>query len=276
MTFKTIMVHMKLGQANSDLLPIASDMAKKFGARVIGIAACQPMPMAYSDGYAPAMFVDQDREEINRDIKVAETEFLAAFQGWTGGTEWRSATIFETVANYVSRESRSCDLIITSGNAIDPHENGRRERPGDIVMQAGRPVLVVPRSASTLNFDHMAVAWKNSREARRAVADALPLLGLAKHVTVLQIGHEDEQERVTAQLTEVCEWLKPHNIAAVPKFVALDQGDNSYQLNAAIEALGAGIVVAGAYGHSRLREWALGGVTRDLLLQADYCTMLSH
>ena len=232
--------------------------------------------MVYSDGYTPGMFVEQDRAEIDREIKVAKDEFFAAFQTTTGGAEWRSATIYETVANYVSRESRSCDLVITSGISLDPNDTARIEKPGDIVMQAGRPVLVVPRTAETLNMDRMAVAWKSTREARRAIADGLPLLGLAKHVTVFEIAHEDEQKRVKRQLNEVCEWLKTHNIAAEPKFVASAKGDDSYQLNAAIEALGASVVVAGAYGHSRLREWALGGVTRDLMLQANYCTMLSH
>ena len=276
MTFKTLMVHMKLGHENSDLLRITGSLATRLDARVIGIAAFPPTALIYGDGYTPGNFVERDIEEIDREIKVAETEFFAAFQNWIGGAEWRSATIYETVANYVSRESISCDLVITSGGSFDPNDTARPEKPGDIVMQAGRPVLVVPRTVKTLSIDRMAVAWKNTREARRAIADGLPLLGLAKHVTVLEIAHEDEQKRVTGQLTEVCEWLKTHNVTAEPKFVASAKGGDSDQLNAAIEALDAGVVVAGAYGHSRLREWALGGVTRDLMLQANYCTMLSH
>ena len=276
MTFKTVMVHMKLGQGNSDLLQITSSLAARFGARVVGIAACSPTAVVYSDGYAPGIFVEQDRDEINREIKAAETEFFGSFQNWAGGAEWRSAVIYETVATYVSRESRSSDLVITSGRSFDPDDTARPEKPGDIVMQSGRPVLVVPRKVETVSIDRMAVAWKNTREARRAIADALPLLRLAQHVTILEIAHEDEQKRVSEQITDVCGWLKTHNIEAEPKFVASAKGDESYQLNFAIEALRANIVVAGAYGHSRLREWALGGVTRDLMVQANYCTMLSH
>ena len=276
MTFKTLLVHMMLGHGNSDLLRITSSLATRLGARVIGIAACAPTAMVYSDGYTPGMFVEQDREEIDREIKVAKHEFFSVFQKATGSAEWRSATIYETVANYVSRESLACDLVITSGISLDPNDTARPAKPGDIVMQAGRPVLVVPRTTNTLNIDRMAVAWKNTREARRAISDGLPLLGLAKDVTVFAMAREDEQKPVTSQLAEVCEWLKTHNIAAEPKFVASTKGDDSYQLNAAIEALGASVVVAGAYGHSRLREWALGGVTRDLMLQANYCTLLSH
>ena len=119
MPFKTLMVHMKLGHANSDLLRITSSLAAGFDARVVGIAACPPTAMIYSDGYIPGNFIEQDREEIDREIKAAETEFFGAFQNWAGGTEWRSATIYESVASYVSRESRSCDLVITSGISRD-------------------------------------------------------------------------------------------------------------------------------------------------------------
>jgi nucleotide-binding universal stress UspA family protein len=257
-------------------LRVTSDLAKRFDARVIGIAACQPTPMVYSDGYASGTFVAEDREEIDRETRLAEAEFSKAFEGTAIGTEWRSATMFETVADYVARECRSADLVITSAHSLDPHDTARPEKPGDIVMQAGRPVLVVPRTANSLNSDRMAIAWKNTREARRAAADARPLLALAKHVTILEIAHEDERTRVTTQLVEVCGWLRTHGIAAESKFVTATKGDDGYQLNSAVETLGVGVVVAGAYGHSRLREWALGGVTRDLTLQANYCTMLSH
>jgi nucleotide-binding universal stress UspA family protein len=276
MTFKTLMVHMKLGNANGDLLRIAVDLAGRFDARVIGIAAAQPAPMVYTDGYAPGMFVEEDRAEIDREIGVAEAEFTAAFAGSPTATEWRSATIYETVADYVARECRSADLVITSGVSADPHDTARTERPGDIVMQVGRPVLVVPRTANTLKFENMVVAWKNTREARRAISDALPLLGVATRVTIMEIGPDSDRERIEAQLSGICGWLKTHAIEAESAFVPTTTGDDAFQLNAAVEKLGTDVVIAGAYGHSRLREWALGGVTRDLTLQASYCSLLSH
>lgn len=276
MTYRTLMVHLKVGHANEDLLRVTSDLADRYDAKVIGIVACQPTPMVYSDGYSPGAIVEIDRTEIDREIKVAEAEFRAAFQGKKTATEWRSATIFESVADYVSRECASADLIITSGLSLDPHDTARPEKPGDIVMQAGRPVLVVPRTANTLKFDRVVIAWKNTQESRRAVTDALPLLNRATSVTVLELAHKDEEARVTAQLTDLCAWLETHGITAEPKFVPSGKGDDAYQLDAAIEVLGTDVVVAGAYGHSRLREWALGGVTRDLLFQASYCTLLSH
>ena len=189
MTYRTLMVHLKVGHANEDLLRVTSDLADRYDAKVIGIVACQPTPMVYSDGYSPGAIVEIDRTEIDREIKVAEAEFRAAFQGKKTATEWRSATIFESVADYVSRECASADLIITSGLSLDPHDTARPEKPGDIVMQAGRPVLVVPQTANTLKFDRVVIAWKNTQESRRAVTDALPLLNRATSVTVLVTMH---------------------------------------------------------------------------------------
>ena len=276
MTFKTLMVHMKLGHTNSDLLGVAADLAKWCDVRVIGIAACQPTPLVTSDGYLLGTFVEEDLKEIDRELKVAETEFCAAFSGSSTATDWRSATVYEAVADYVARQCRAADLIITSSLCHAPNDTARPESPGDLLMQAGRPVLIVPRTQSTLDIGHIVIAWKNTREARRAIADALPLLALARKVTVLELASAHERARVMAQLTDVCGWLKTHGIAAEPDFLASTTGEDSAQLNAAFEASGAGVVIAGAYGHSRFREWALGGVTRDLALQATYCTMLSH
>lgn len=269
------MVQLLPGRTNSSLLALARDLATRIGAKVIGIAACQPASMAYQTVTSPALFVDQDRRDIAQRIKETEDEFRLAFDDHPSGIEWRSATVYETVADYISRECRSVDLLITS-NALEAQDTAERHDPGDIVLQAGRPVLVVPSNIAALDPSRMAIAWKNTREARRAVGDALPLLALADHVTLLEVADEDERPRVDEQLFEMCIWLASHKIIAEPRFVPRSGGKDSEQLNAALEAIGATTVVAGAYGHSRLREWALGGVTRDLTLRARYCSLLSH
>ena len=276
MTFKTLMVQMKMGHANGDLLAVAVRLAKWCDARVIGIAACQPTPLVTSDGYALGTFVEEDLKEITRELNVAEAEFSAAFSGSTTATEWRSETVYEAVPDYVARQCRSADLIVTSGLPQDPHDTARPESPGNLVMQAGRPVLIVPRTLNALDLKRVAIAWKDTREARRAIADALPLLVLAEDVTILELAHADERARVVDGLADICSWLATHGVKANPKFLPLEKGSDSEQLNASFEAIGASVVIAGAYGHSRPREWALGGVTRDLSLRATYCTLLSH
>jgi nucleotide-binding universal stress UspA family protein len=142
-------------------------------------------------------------------------------------------------------------------------------------MQVGRPVLVVPTGAKVIALDCVLVAWKDTRETRRAILDALPLLKKAAHVTLAEIAVEDRLALARKHLEEVVVWLGRHGVKAEGA-ASLSTGEDASQLYAIAKERGADVIVAGAYGHSRLREWVLGGVTRDLLLRADLCAFVSH
>lgn len=115
----------------------------------------------------------------------------------------------------------------------------------------------------------------NARETRRAISDALPLLKAATEVTIVEIASERCLDEARAHLADVVSWLKRHGIEST-SMVTKAGRDDATELYAIARDKGADVIVAGAYGHSRLREWALGGVTRDLLLRADRCTLVSH
>jgi nucleotide-binding universal stress UspA family protein len=118
------------------------------------------------------------------------------------------------------------------------------------------------------------VAWKDTREARRAVVDALPLLHKAKDISVIEIV-EGEASRNAAQerVNDVAAWLKRHDVLAFPK--VLHAASEAEQIDR-IWKTEADIVVAGAYGHARLREWVFGGVTRNLITRSQRCSFLAH
>lgn len=275
MTYATLMVHLDLGRSNAGLLQIASDLAVRFHAGVIGIAACQPMQIVYGDGYVSGDFIEKDREEIERQMKEAEAEFRSALQPHVGTLEWRSTVTFETLSDYLARNARSADIVITnvaSGRLLD---TSRRLNAGDLVMQVGRPVLIVPPAADKLKLERVVVAWKDRRETRRAAFDALPFLKKAAHVVVVEIAAEEELDAARTRLEDVVTWLKHHGVVAV-SLPSRSSGDDASRLNAIAHEQRADVIVAGAYGHNRVREWALGGVTRDLLLRADRCSLLSH
>jgi nucleotide-binding universal stress UspA family protein len=272
MAYKTLMVHLNLGRTNADLLQVTSELANRLEAKVIGLSLFQYIQMIYTDGFTPVTYPMEDTEILNHKTKAAEAEFNEAFRATPFGTEWRAATIYEAVADYVSSECCNADLLITSGYSVDPHNNAA----ADIVMQAGRPVLIVPMGITALKLNHVVIASRNTREARRAIADALPMLKVAKRVTVLEIAYSDERARVTDHLDEIISWLRTHDVDAEAKFVASDGGGDAFLLNSVVKEIGADLVVAGAYGHSRVREWAFGGMTHDLLRATDYCTLLSH
>jgi nucleotide-binding universal stress UspA family protein len=274
MTYATLMVHLELGRSNTGLLRVAGDLAARFEARVIGVAACQPMPMYYADGYSGDM-IEQDRVEMAREIKAAEDEFRRALHGAVTEIEWRSTVAFGLVADYLAAEARAADLVLTGVAHGDMFDASRAVDTGDLVMQVGRPVLIVPLVAEALKLEHVLVAWKDTREARRAVVDALPFLKRVARVTVAAIASADDIATDRTKLEDVARWLKWHGVVA-SCVASPPTGDDATALYALAQDQGADLIVAGAYGHSRLREWVLGGVTRDLLLSKDRYALVSH
>jgi nucleotide-binding universal stress UspA family protein len=180
------------------------------------------------------------------------------------------------LAEYLACQARSTDLFIIGVDRNDSmFDTSRHVNIGDLVMQAGRPVLIVPRTAGTFDLARVVIGWKDTSESRRAVVDALPILKKAMHVSVVEIAAEADLAAARVHLDDVVLWLKRHGVIA-ESVAAPSTGDDASRLNDIARERRADLIVAGAYGHSRLREWALGGVTRDLLLRADRCSLVSH
>jgi nucleotide-binding universal stress UspA family protein len=275
MSYATLMVHLELGRSNAGLLQIAVDLAERFQAKVIGIAARQPLQMVYGDGYVSGDLFERDREEICKEMKDAEAEFRIALQPRVPVIEWRSTQTFANLADYLCDEARCADLIVTGVASGDMFDSSRAVDTGALVMEAGKPVLLVPKTATSLKLERVLVAWKDSRETRRAVADAVPLMKRATQVSVVEIATAENLPSAQQHVADVVAWLKCHAIKAEGR-ARVSTGDDAAGLYAVAQDQGADVVVAGAYGHSRLREWVLGGVTRDLLLSADRCSFISH
>ena len=275
MTYATLMVHLQLGRPNAGLLLTASNLAERFQAGVIGVAACQPIQLVYSDGYIAGDVFERDREQKDKEIRDAEAEFRTAFRARANTLEWRSTVTLASTSEWVVDEARSADLVITGVAAADMFDPGHCADVGELVMRAGRPVLVVPPGAGTPRLEHAMIGWKDTRETRRAVADALPLLQKMTCVTVAEVAGKDDLAAARSHVGDVAGWLARHGVMA-DTLVAQQDGDDAAQLDSIARDRGADLVVAGAYGHSRLREWALGGVTRSLLKHLDRCSLLSH
>lgn len=275
MTIATAMVSLAVNQPNEALLDVAGQVAEQFGALVIGIAASMfSPPMYFAEGDFGQKLIEEGQAAIAQRMIELDRQFRDAMNGRAREVEWRSA--MELPARYVAREARAADLLIVSGVGAALADPFAMAGPSDLVMQTGRPLLVVPATVRWLDLRSALVAWKDGPEARRALADSLPLLRKAGDVTVAGIV-EDARARagVTKEVEDVVAWLSRHGIAAraqVPDKV----GDAAAQIERIAATTGAGLVVAGAYGHSRFREWVLGGVTRHLIQQMDRCVLLSR
>lgn len=275
MDYKTVMVGLALDRPNDACLAMAGDLAERFGTRVIGVAASDlRAPMYFAEGDFAQKLLDDEAAAIRKRLSDLEAGFRAAIGKRAASVEWRSARAMP--GRFLAQQARAADIVVLgarAGSIVDPTAAAD---PGDIVMQAGRPLLVVPPAAQWLDLRSVLVAWKDVREARRAVFDALPILAAAKEVTIAEIREQDsDRAAALSHVADVAAWLRGHGVAAntvVPDMA----GDVSEQLDRIAANVGAGAIVAGAYGHSRLREWVLGGVTRHLATEQRRCAFLSR
>lgn len=274
MTYSTLLTHLELDGANDAVCAVSARLANVMGADVIGVAACQPL-RSYIElpaGEAIEMY----RIETVQEMKAAEAHFRAALRGKAKNVEWRSDVTWRDLADYIAAQSRAADLIVTAP-AInsDLLDTTRRTDIGALVMAAGRPVLIVPPETRGLDLKSAVIACKDTPETRRAVLDALPLLKLAEQVAIVEIAPKADIPGAFARVRDVAGWLERHEIEA-EVLVQQTKGRDVDSLYRVLEDRHCDLVVAGAYGHSRLREWSFGGVTMDLLVSPDRCALLSH
>lgn len=268
-----VLVHADRSPASARRAGLAADLAARLGAGLTGASAGMP----YIPAYAPfgETFISLQTEVITaaqRDVTAALSAAEAAFRKMAGkDAAWRQSLTTSSAA-LLSTLSRSADLVIAGPSAPGEDDPLLGVEVSDLVMSAGRPILVTPHSMERLSAKSAVVAWKDTRESRRAVFDALPLLLKSEEVVVATAGSGDDIRGAS----DVATWLKSHGVNAT----ALSE--NSSDAGAA-EALaniaarqGADLIVAGAFGHSRTREWVFGGVTRSLLSRSKTAVLFSH
>lgn len=276
MTYATVMVSLALDQLNTARLQVAGELAERFEAHIVGIAAARfAPPLYFTDGAEAQRLIHQEEGSVKRRLADLEAQFRAATRARGGRVEWRSATDFPT--RYVLAQARCADIIISGGQSPTFSDAFSMADPRDLVMQTGRPLLVVPDQTNWLDLRSVLVAWKDTPEARRAVADALPMLCKAKDVVVVEIPEtDDDRSAVMADLGDVAAWLARHGVTATARVPEQGNETTAVQLERIAGDVGAGLIVAGAYGHSRFRELILGGVTEYLVRQTARCVLLSH
>lgn len=275
MSYRTLMTVPILGRTNAVLLETTAGLARKIDAGVIGIAACRPVHAICRDYPIPASVFEEDRKQIERQIHDTELQFRSALAGHSGSVEWSAHTCLESLAAHVARESVLADLIVVSLNPDGtPGDTTRQPDLCDLVMQAGRPVLLVPSSQPSAGLDRVLVGWKDTRESRRAIADSLPLLAKATDVTVVAIEDAGGAADARSGVARVQTWLARHGIAAKTRTVAPHKA-NAQQLIGIAREMSADLVVAGACGYVRQGQWVLGGITNELL-NGDTCALVSH
>ncbi|MDB5362146.1 MAG: putative universal stress protein UspA-like [Rhodospirillales bacterium] len=275
MSFKDLLVIVDGDSANPSPLALAAWLAGRFEAHLVGLhPSSTARASLYSANFGTELFDDAMRKTfaaLERRAVDARTSLEAAARCNGIQAEWRVARGFpgpETVLN-----GRYADLVIL-GQCWSDYDGLRYPDPTDVVLDVGCPVLVVPRAGQFERIErHALIAWNGSRESARAVRDALPLLKRVAKVTVLAVNSEGGGEEPGA---DIALHLARHGITVeIDQSTAPDMDVADVLLSHASD-LGSDLIVMGAYGHARMRETILGGVTRSMLAQMTVPVLMSH
>jgi len=278
--YKDLLVVADATPAAGRRMEVAADLAARFQAHLTGLYAVSvPDPLAYPM-YMEGALMAKALEEATARAEQRAAEAHRAFDDVAGrygvAAEWR--TVHGLPNAVVPLHARYADLTIIG--QIDPEQpdTDALPRPEDVALAAGRPVLVVPYVGRFESVGRRAVvAWNASREATRAVNDALPLLAAADVVTVLAInpkhGNKGHGEEPGA---DIALHLARHGVKAQVEQAVSDELDPGQLLLSRAADLSADLIVMGAYGHSRMRELVLGGMTRTILRSMTAPAFLSH
>ena len=270
-SFATMMVHVDVARDCEQRVQLALALAHRFEATLIGVAG---LPLNPSFAAGGVVLYREPSEDHCRAVGARLDEMGRRFRAkgqHLKQVEWRAA--LELPYELVSREARAADLIIvgTRHGAGSVHE---LVDPGAILLRAGRPLLVAPDVVIPTQLRRVVVAWKDTRECRRAVRDALPFLHKAEDVLI--VGIEEGQSDNAATLSDVAQYLRRHRVVAPREIWRRARGPVVAELLHLVRDEGADLIVAGGYGHSRLGEWIFGGVTHELLTSTPVCCVLSH
>ncbi len=276
MPFKDLLVIADNDPTYASRLDVALALATEHQAHLTGLHVMpRPLTQAYNETPIPESVEKAQRLEVEEAARRAAAVFAERAGRTTVPTEWRVAE--GDVVRVASEHARYADLtMVPQGIEIGSASADLTALPEELALAVGRPVLVIPRYGSFPKVGtQVLVAWNGSREATRAVHDALPLLRLAERVTVLSIDPDSDAERRLPG-ADIALHLARHGVTVRTESITgaeIAVGDLllSYAADHEID-----LIVMGAYGHTRLRERVLGGATRSLLRHMTAPVLMSH
>lgn len=277
MSYKTVLVHADTSMHAAGRIRLAAQVANSEGAHLIGVAVTGVSRFMFPDTGAPlappvvANFAvtmrEHARKALDQFLHIARAEGVASHEARLVDDDPEGALVLM---------SRYADLVVLS--QTDPaHQvaGAVRQLPEYVMLNIARPVLLAPYAGRVDQLCGSAmVAWDGSLEAARALGGALPLLRCASAVIVAQFQRAEVVEPAT-QAADLTAWLARHGIRATvaEQHVDIDEGNALLSLASDMQA---DLVVMGGYGHSRLRELLLGGVTKTMLESMTVPVLMAH
>lgn len=285
MTLKNILLHVDITRACDGREDAAIALASEHEAHLTALYCIGEI---HIEGWAEWP-MDLIEEQKSKAVEYAERtlkRFREKAERAGISYETRSSHVYvNRIGEHIALHARYCDLVILGQNDPDDQATGGPRVVEDVLFSCGRPVLVVPYIGAPghgreggVSFGHNAmVAWDAGREAARAVNDALPLLERARQVEVVAVNpdkglrhHGDEPG------ADIALHLSRHGIEVEVKVVEARDLGTADTILSRISDRGGDLLVMGGYGHGRMREMVLGGVTRNILSHMTVPVLMSH
>jgi nucleotide-binding universal stress UspA family protein len=264
MTLAAIMVSVDFDQASKARISLAAKLAARFKSLLIGVAGWPLLKHGHEKASDTELPGTGSVERASKELEGLEETFRKIAGEITDRVEWRSSMNFPR--EMIATEARAADLVVIGQGSL-PGDIYHTYDPGTIILAAGRPVLVVPHQIDRLEASRILIAWKETREARRAVRDALPFLKEAKEV-IIAAAETPGSEDTHAEIADVARFLERHHVSVGQQVSTAASDDEEAILFEVAKQHHVNLIVAGAYGRTRVSEWIFGGVTRHLLLNS--------
>lgn len=273
--YKTVLVHVDRHKRCPARLDLAFTLGRQFDAHVVGLHAVTFTPIpSYALAESGAAVEAAYRAGLDRNRNDAMALFKAAAKrAGNSSAEWRSS--LEDAVEAVSMHARYADLVVIGQTQPDSGSGVEPDFPAQLALRSGRPILIVPYAGK---FDSVGkrvlIAWDGGREATRALTDALPLLQRAESVQVASFNPKRRTDGVPG--ADIGLYLARHGVKVDVAHQTVRNLDIGNQLLSRTADQAADLIVMGAYGHSRLQEMVLGGVTRTILESMTVPVLMAH
>lgn len=280
MSYKTVLVHLNDERRAARLIAYATEFAEAHNAHLIGVFIV-PLPVVLNEwpDIAIAEMIEAQRKAYREEAERIATTFRSMTKNMSRPSEWRAVeSQYATVADALVENARMADIVITAQADSKWHLTSTLDAPEAVIMESGRPVLVIPNAGDLQpKPKHVTVAWNGKRESTRAAFDALPIIELAGSSTLVwvdpRVGSSAAGDLPCAELAAT---FARHGIKTDAKSVHAEDSSVAAALAEELIRSRSGVLVMGAYGHSRLREFVLGGATRNVMHTMTVPVLFSH
>lgn len=279
MSFKSILVHIDYTERAYERMDIAIDLAQRFDAHLSALAPAGNPLLPFTgaaDGFGN--YAAEVMQELTRLSHASVERFHAKAK--TAGFSTYDASACEGDAVYALKKAAMYADLVVLGQTDREHTTPAKpnDLPQAVVLGAGRPVLIVPYAGT---FAHVGrrvlLLWNESRESARAARDAMPILQSAQQVDVLAFDVKSVKPAgFESGLGEIGDYLARHGVKVNVAREPIGEVDVGALALSRAADFGSDLIVMGGYGHSRLREWVMGGVSRSVLEHMTVPVLMSH